>query len=393
MWASRVGFQSKRVVLVTGELVLITGGAGFIGSHTADRLLEIGYRVRTIDSLIGQVHGDARGRPDYLDAHVELHRGDIRDASAVERALQDATYVYHFAAETSVGQSMHAVEQYLSTNVLGTAQLWEAVQERPGQIKRIVLASSRAIYGEGRYYCFRCGHVFPEQRSEDQLLAGNWWHYCPVCGARLEARATDETSPPNPVSVYGLTKRMQEDVCRLMRRTLGVPVTVLRYFNVYGPRQSLTNPYTGLIPMFCTRIKNGRPLVLYEEGVPLRDFVHIDDVVDANVAALDGPGEYEVVNVGSGQAMSLTEVADTLCSVLDLPCRVALTKRFRVGDVLGCYANLDGSARLVGTEQRIDFKTGVKTLLPWLDTESVEDRSEEVEAELRHKGVLRDGNG
>jgi dTDP-L-rhamnose 4-epimerase len=374
---------------VTDELVLITGGAGFIGSHTADRLLEIGYRVRVLDSLIAQVHGDDRGRPGYLDDQVEVHLGDMRDASAVESALQDASYVYHFAAETGVGQSMYAVEHYFSTNVVGTAQLWEAVQRRPGQIKRVVLASSRAIYGEGRYHCPRCGEVFPRQRSEEQLLAGDWWHHCPICSSKLEARATDEATPPNPVSVYGLTKRMQEDMCKLLGGTLGVPVAVLRYFNVYGPRQSLTNPYTGLIPMFCTRIKNGRPLVLYEEGVPLRDFVHIDDVVDANVAALQWTGDYEVVNVGSGQALSLTEVAETLRSVLDLSCRVELTTRFRVGDILGCYADLDRSAELMGNDQRVDFKAGLETLVPWLDGQALEDRSEQVEAELREKGILK----
>jgi dTDP-L-rhamnose 4-epimerase len=378
---------------MTDELVLITGGAGFIGSHTADRLLEIGYRVRVLDSLIGQVHGEHLRRPDYLDARVELHVGDVRDPSAVENALEGVAYVYHLAAQTGVGQSMYEVRDYFSTNILGTAQLWEAVQQRPEQIRRIVLASSRAIYGEGRYYCYRCGDVFPEPRSVDQLLVGNWWHNCPVCGSRLEARATDEASPPHPVSVYGLTKRMQEDVCKLMGRTLGISVTVLRYFNVYGPRQSLNNPYTGLIPMFCARIKNERPLVLYEEGVPLRDFVHIDDVVDASVAALDRPGAYEEVNVGSGRAISLTQLAETLCSVLDFPCRIELTKRFRVGDILCCYANLDRSARLVGHDQRIDFKAGVETMVSWLDAQEVEDRSEEAERELRQKGVLREGIG
>jgi dTDP-L-rhamnose 4-epimerase len=377
---------------MSGELVLVTGGAGFIGSHTADALLRTGFRVRALDSLIPQVHEAGAKRPEYLDDEVELVLGDIRDPAAVEEALEDVSYVYHFAAETGVGQSMYAIEHYFSTNVVGTAQLWEAIQARGRGVKRMVLASSRAIYGEGRYHCPRCGDVYPDQRSEERLLKGDWWHYCPVCASKLEARPSDESTRANPVSVYGLTKEMQEDVCKLMGRTLGIPVTVLRYFNVYGPRQSLTNPYTGLIPTFCNRLRKERPLPLYEEGVPLRDFVHIDDVVAANVAALQQSSSYDVINVGSGHALSLVEVADTLRSVLDgSGGQVQLTTRFRLGDILGCYANLDRSAELVGSGDRVSFDDGLRTLIPWLDAHEVDDRSEQVEAELRDKGILKEG--
>ena len=195
----------------------------------------------------------------------------------------------------------------------------KAIQKRPGQIKRFILASSRAIYGEGRYSCARCGEVVPDQRSEEQLLRADWRHHCPVCSADLEPRPSDENTQPSPVSVYGLTKKIQEDICRLMGNTLGVPIAILRYFNVYGPRQSVTNPYTGVIPMFCTRIRSGRPIQLYEQGVPLRDFVHVNDVVDANIAALSLTGDVHVVNVGSGTALSLREVADI--AVLGPRCR------------------------------------------------------------------------
>jgi dTDP-L-rhamnose 4-epimerase len=377
---------------MTGELVLITGGAGFIGSHTADALLGAGYRVRALDSLIPQVHGAGEARPGYLSDDVELIVGDVRDGDAVAGALEGVSYVYHFAAETGVGQSMYAIEHYFSTNVVGTAQLWEAIQARAGGVKRVVLASSRAVYGEGRYHCPHCGDVYPDQRSEERLLKGDWWHYCPVCSSRLEARPSDESTRPNPVSVYGLTKQMQEDVCALMGRTLGIPVTVLRYFNVYGPRQSLTNPYTGLIPMFCTRLRKQRPLPLYEEGVPVRDFVHIEDVVAANVAALATDSAYEVVNVGSGQALSLVDVAETLREVLDgSGADIQLTTRFRLGDILGCFANLDRSAALVGSDRRVAFDEGLRTLIPWLEAHDVDDRSEQVEAELRDKGILKEG--
>ena len=375
---------------MTPETVLITGGAGFIGSHTADRLLAAGYRVRVIDSLIPQVHGEGRRRPAYLNTEVELQIGDVRDLSAVDRALEDVTYLYHLAADTGVGQSMYAVGQYFSTNVLGTAQLWEGIQKRPGQIKRLVLASSRAIYGEGRYSCAQCGDVVPDQRSEEQLLRADWRHNCPICSGDLVPRPSDENTQPGPVSVYGLTKKIQEDICRLMGKTLGVPIAILRYFNVYGPRQSVTNPYTGVIPMFCTRIRSGRSIPLYEQGVPVRDFVHVNDVVDANIAALSLTGDIHVVNVGSGTALSLREVADIVCSALGVAPNVQLTTRFRVGDILGCYANLDRSARLVGSEERVPFKEGLRTLLPWLDAQELDDRSEQVEAEARLKGVLKE---
>ena len=372
------------------QTVLITGGAGFIGSHTADRLLSAGYHVRVLDSLIPQVHGEGRRRPAYLSSEVDLQIGDVRNASAIDSALEDVSYVYHLAADTGVGQSMYAVGQYFSTNVVGTAQLWEGIQKRPGQIKRLILASSRAVYGEGCYSCVRCGNVVPDQRSVDQLLRADWSHHCPVCAAELESRPSDETTRTRAVSVYGLTKQFQEDICRLMGSTLSVPVTILRYFNVYGPRQSVSNPYTGVIPMFCTRIKSGRPIHLYEQGVPLRDFVHVSDVVDANVAALSLSGQLDVINVGSGRALTLREVAEILCSVLDAPANIQLTTKFRVGDILGCYANLDRSSQLVGTEKRIAFSEGVRTLLPWLATQEIDDRSERVEAELRSKGVLKE---
>ncbi|HEY7280437.1 MAG TPA: NAD-dependent epimerase/dehydratase family protein [Actinomycetota bacterium] len=378
---------------MAGELVLITGGAGFIGSHTADRLLELGYRVRVLDALIPQVHGEDAARPAYLNDEVELRVGDVRDPEAVDRALAGATYVYHLAADTGVGQSMYALQQYFSTNVLGTSLVWERIQRRPGTVGRVVLSSSRAVYGEGRYWCRICGDVFPGQRSEARLLRGDWWHYCPNCSRKLEPRPSAEDSPARPVSVYGLTKKMQEDTCNLMGGTLGVPVSILRYFNVYGPRQSLTNPYTGLIPTFSTRLRLGRPVFLYEEGIPWRDFVHVDDVVRANVAAIAGARPPETVNVGSGTALSLRDVVEALCGVLGGRCVVERTTKFRLGDILGCYAGLETGNSLVGSTERVSFRDGLRSLLPWLETSPGVDRSEEVEAELRARGVLKEGGG
>ena len=372
------------------ELVLITGGAGFIGSHTGDRLIEAGYRVRALDSLIPQVHVGGV-RPDYLHPEIELQIGDVLDRSALRAALADVSYVYHFAAETGVGQSAYAVRRYFETNVFGTAALWEAIRETTTPPKRVVLSSSRAVYGEGKYNCPTHGPVYPNQRAEEQLQTKDWWHYCPICSLRLDFLPTDEDSPLKPISVYGLTKKIQEEVCMFMSNAIGVPTTILRYFNVYGPRQSPSNPYTGLIPLFCTRLLTGRPLSLYEEGVPVRDFVHVSDVAKANVAAIRTDlSPIGTLNVGSGEPLTLRDVAVALSEKLSRNGRIEHTGKYRVGDILGCYAH-QGRASIVLGDARVTFDEGIRFLSPWLKQVDVADRSEEVEAELRRMGILREG--
>jgi dTDP-L-rhamnose 4-epimerase len=371
------------------ELVLITGGAGFIGSHTGDRLIEAGYRVRVLDSLVPQVHTTGR-RPDYLHPEIELHVGDVLDTSAVEVALADVDYVYHLAADTGVGQSAYSVRRYFQTNVLGTAALWEAIQRTGPPIKRLVLSSSRAVYGEGKYNCPTHGPFFPKQRSEQQLQARDWWHYCPICSSRLNFGPTDEEAPLNPVSVYGLTKKVQEDVSIFMSQATGVPVTIFRYFNVYGPRQSQSNPYTGLIPLFCTRLSTGRAVSLYEDGVPVRDFVHVSDVARANVAAIQAHSTpIEVLNVGTGRPLALHEVAEALRRELSRNGRIEQTGKYRIGDILGCYADIGRARDLLG--DAIRFEDGIRFLTPWLKQQDLTDRSDDVEEELRSMGVLREG--
>jgi dTDP-L-rhamnose 4-epimerase len=292
------------------DLVLLTGGAGFVGSHTATRLLELGYRVRVLDSLLSQVHG-APPRP-RLAPEVELRVGDVRDPAALRSALKDVRFVFHLAAETATGQSMVEVDRYVDANVRGAAGLWEAVA-RNAEVEHVVLASSRAVYGEGRHVCARCGPVFPGARDEARLRERAWQHVCPACGAETQPTATAEDDPRRPVSVYALTKQGQEDISLFMADRLGVALVVLRYFNVYGPGQSPLNPYTGLLVTLWGRILAGKPLVLYEDGTPLRDFVHVRDVVDANVAALEpGRPAGTVFNVGSGRAVSLSELAAIL---------------------------------------------------------------------------------
>jgi dTDP-L-rhamnose 4-epimerase len=370
------------------ERVLITGGAGFIGSHTADLLLTKGFQVRVLDALIPQVHPS--GRPSYLSPEVELIVADVRNSDAVSKALDGVSYVYHFAAETGVGQSMHELERYFSTNVVGTAVLWEQIQKSGPQVKKVILSSSRAVYGEGMYHCSKCGIVYP-QRSKRQLMAHQWYPRCSSCGGVVEILPTSENATPHPVSVYGLTKKMQEDICVLMGKALGIPVVILRYFNVYGPRQSLSNPYTGIVVNFLLRAKVGKPLLLYEEGLPVRDFVHVSDVVQANFLALvTNTSPIEVFNIGTGVGTSIADLAHMIFQVLRKPEKIKYTTRFRVGDIFGCYANIEHAFQKLNYRPTIGLTNGLSTVLSDLIYDFSEDSLDHVEEELRKWGLLQE---
>ncbi|MCA9994989.1 MAG: NAD-dependent epimerase/dehydratase family protein [Anaerolineales bacterium] len=369
------------------KTILITGGAGFIGSHTADALLARGYRVRVLDALISQVHPQ-RCRPDYLANDVELLVGDICDPEAMAAALDGVDYVYHMAAETGVGQSLVEVERYVQTNVTGTAVLWQTIQRTQAPIKRLILASSRAVYGEGEYGCPTCGVVYPGQREAAQLHDEQWHPTCPHCQRLLCLRPVSETTPSRPVSVYGLTKHNQEELCQLMGKMLNIPVTILRYFNVYGPRQAHANPYTGVVIHFFRQAMARQPVPLYERGLPIRDFVHVLDVVQANLLALHalptvGPAVY---NVGSGQAISIRELAEMVFTAVNLPPRIQSTSRFRLGDIFGCYADLSRIQRL-GYTPEVAFADGLATLLGGWQYE--ETAVADIDSEMRRWGVLQ----
>lgn len=374
--------------------ILLTGGAGFIGSHTADALLAKGYKVRVLDALIEQVHPQ-QTRPDYLAPAVELIQGDICDPTAVSQALADVDIVYHFAAETGVGQSMVEIKRYYQTNVTGTAVLWQEIQRQQRPIERFVLASSRAVYGEGKYACRSCGMVYPHQRSVRQLQEEDWRPRCPNCNQSVTIRPVTETTPSRPVSIYGLTKRQQEDLCLLMGQTLSVPVTVLRYFNVYGSRQAFTNPYTGVVIHFFRQVMQQEPIQLYERGLPVRDFVHVLDVVQANLRALHGRDMQEIYNVGSGKAMTISELAETVLLVAnplqtspeDVQKAILSTPRFRVGDIFGSYANLTHIRRHLGYVPEVAFADGLATLLASWTYEKT--AVADIDAELRRWGILQ----
>ena len=369
--------------------VLVTGGAGFIGSHTCDALLESGHRVRVLDMLDPQVHGPDRKLPSWVDPRVEFLQGDVRCRDDLVRSIEDVDAVFHLAAQTGVGQSMYEIHGYCDVNVGGTAMLLDVLANTPHKIKRIIFSSSRAVYGEGAYQCASCGPVHPPLRERVALERSEWGIFCPSCGGGLETLPTPEGKPLSPISVYAETKRVQEQLLRIFSSAYGVPCTILRYFNVYGTRQALGNPYTGIGPIFVARILSGHRISIYEDGLQGRDFVNVRDVVQANMLALelDSPG-VETFNVGSGQRLTIIDLARHICRELDAPEDFLFQGQFRMGDIRNCYADLRNSRAVLGYQPSVSFDSGVGELVSWARGERRDDRLHEAEAALRLRKLM-----
>jgi dTDP-L-rhamnose 4-epimerase len=370
------------------SLVLITGGAGFIGSHVADRLLEQGYRVRVLDTLDPQVHGESRALfPRYLSADVETLRGDVRSMRDMERALEGVEAVFHFAAAVGVGQSMYQIERYTDINNRGTAVLLEALLRR--RVSKLVVASSMSVYGEGLYCTERGDNVCPQPRSLDRLKSGHWELNGPD-GQPLTPAPTSEDKQTSPQSVYALSKLDQETLCLLFGRAYNVPVVALRFFNVYGERQALSNPYTGVLAIFASRYLNGKPPVVFEDGRQRRDFVHVRDLAHACVLALECDAAADVtLNIGSGRSYSVIEVAERLGRVLGRESIAPqISGRYRAGDIRHCFADITRATELLGYRPRIDLDSGLAELSGWLAENVSEDRTEVAERELCGRGLV-----
>jgi len=365
--------------------ILITGGAGFIGSHLADDLLARGHRVRALDLLSPQVHGDDCERPEYLNAGVDLIRGDVRDARAVRRALEGAEVVFHFAAAVGVGQSMYEIEHYTSTNNLGTAVLLQELARRP--VARLVVASSMSLYGEGQYLGAN-GEIVPAvERTLEQLRAGDWEPRGPG-GSPLVPQPTPETKPPSLSSVYALSKYDQERLCLMIGRAYGIPTVALRFFNVFGTRQSLSNPYTGVLAIFASRLLNERPPLIFEDGLQRRDFVHVSDVVQACRLAMDTPAAAgRAFNVGSGDAYTVREIADLMAAVLEKPIDPEICGQYRVGDIRHCFADITLARDVLGYEPAVTLEDGLIELAEWLSHRTAHDRVADARQELAARGL------
>ena len=366
--------------------ILITGGAGFVGSHLADALLAAGHNVRILDNLTSQVHQHTM--PDYLARDAEFVHGDVQDSVAVRRALADIHVVFHMAAAVGVGQSMYEIERYMGTNTQGTAVLLQEILRRRSHMEKLVLASSMSIYGEGKYRCARCNDAAPLLRSVEQLRTKQWEPVCPVCAEALTPMPTDESKRLQCGSIYALSKKNQEEMCLLFGRTYGLPVVALRYFNIYGTRQALSNPYTGVAANFASRIMNGNPPLIFEDGLQMRDFVSVEDVVQANMLAMEcSKADGLALNIGSGVPITIREVAAELARAMDSGIAAELTQKYRAGDVRHCFADISAARKLLGYRPRVRFADGLEQLVEWLCSQQPQDRAAEAVAQLSEFGL------
>lgn len=369
--------------------VLVTGGAGFIGSHLVDALVDQGHRVRVLDALVSQVHGE-NAAPTYLNSAAEFIQADICDRNAITIALEDIDVVFHEAAEVGVGQSMYEIERYVRANDLGTAVLLEAILARKSQIKKLVVASSMSIYGEGAYTCETCGPVAPQIRPSSQLLERRWEAECPTCGKQLSPALTTEEKPLFPTSVYAVTKQDQEQFCLAVGRSYGIPSVALRYFNVYGTRQALSNPYTGVCAIFSARLLNGNRPLIFEDGEQTRDFVHVSDIVQANLLALEtDAADYQAINVGTGVATSVRTVSHLLARGLNLDIEPEIVAKYREGDIRHCVADISKAKTLLGYEPRVTLERGIPELLSWVSAQAAQDQVASATAELESRQLVR----
>jgi dTDP-L-rhamnose 4-epimerase len=367
--------------------ILVTGGAGFIGSHLVDALIENGHRVRVLDKLVPQVHTE--GRPLYLNSSAEFIHGDVIDRPLLERALKGIDAVYHEAAEVGVGQSMYEMHRYVQANTLGVAVLLEALVAQRNAVRKLIVASSMSIYGEGAYLCSDCGVINPEPRPAGQLLARRWEVECPSCLGELKPIETNEEKPLYPTSVYAITKQDQEQLALVVGRAYSIPTVALRYFNVYGTRQALSNPYTGVCAIFSSRLLNDQSPVVFEDGGQSRDFVHVSDIVRANLLALETDrADYQAVNIGTGVATTVLQVAQLLAVGLKRDVEPEITGKYREGDIRHCVANISRARSLLGYEPRVTLEQGMPELLKWITAQKAEDRVIEATSELvAHKLV------
>jgi dTDP-L-rhamnose 4-epimerase len=370
--------------------ILITGGAGFIGSHIADRFLAGGWAVRVIDSLEPQVHGPGGKKPDYLDPRVEFVHADICDRRAVVAALEDVDCLSHHAAAVGVGQSMYEIERYARTNALGAAVVLDAIANEKHRVKKMIVASSMSIYGEGLYRCSEHGLVSTAARPLSRLKEHHWEVTCPHCGKDLLPLPTPETKPIEPSSVYAIHKRDHEELFRVVGRAYGISTTAFRYFNTYGTRQALSNPYTGVVAIFASRLVNQKAPLMFEDGLQRRDFVSVLDVAEANwLAAASSSGDGEVFNVGSGVSVNVREIAGIVSEALRIKIAPEVTGKFREGDIRHCFADITKIKARLGWSPRRSLADEAPALAAWIQSQPAVDFVDKARHDLERRGLTR----
>lgn len=375
--------------------VLITGGAGFIGSNLALKLKEKEYDVTVLDTLSLQIHGNSPDKtsPLYknIKGKVKFIKGSVTSREDWMKALDGQEIVIHLAAETGTGQSMYEIKRYVDVNIGGTAMLLDILTNSKHNVKRVVVAESRAIYGEGKYHCDTCGDVYPTERKEYDMAKGDFECHCPKCGGKVALVATTEGSAIHPSSVYGIGKQVQGQLVHLICKNIGIESVSFRYQNVYGPGQSLTNPYTGILSIFSTRIKNHKEINIFEDGKETRDFVYIDDVVDATIAGMEVPeANGHVFNVGTGVATDVLTVAQTLCKHYGIKVPLKVSGNYRLGDIRHNYADITLAKNILKFQPKVSFDEGIKRFTDWVNRQELQtDNYEASLEEMKQKGLFK----
>lgn len=366
-------------------IILVTGGAGFVGSHLVDKLLNKGHKVIVYDNLDSQVH---KKFPDYLSEEVKYLIEDVRNKKQLSAAVRKADVVYHLAAKVGVGQSMYEIGSYIDVNTKGTAFLLDILVNEQTNVKKLIVASSMSTYGEGAYACSYCGRVNPDVRSDKQLKKHNWELYCPKCKRILEPIPTTEHKYQDCTSIYALSKKQQEKMCLLIGEHYNIPTTAFRFFNIYGSRQALSNPYTGACAIFSTSLLCGNSPIIFEDGLQTRDFVHVDDICQALLLSLE-KDMTGVFNVGTGNPITIKKVAEVLSKEINPNISPIVTNKFRSGDIRHCYADIS-KIKSFGYKPKIKFEEGVNEFVDWVKKQKeVEDKSKKAIKELESKGILK----
>jgi len=368
--------------------ILVTGGAGFIGSHLVDALVRRGHQIRVLDALVPQVHGLNATWPTWVPAEVEKMRGDVTDPAVWSEALKEIEIVYHLAAEVGVGQSMYEITRYMNANTMGTAHLLQLLVRGDHSVRKLIVASSMSIYGEGAYRKNSGEKSYPQLRSPAQLAERKWELY--DSSEPLVPIPTAEDKPLYPTSIYAISKRDQEEMCLAIGRAYKIPTIALRFFNVYGPRQALSNPYTGVAAIFSGRLLNGKPPVIFEDGLQSRDFVHVQDIVQGLLLCMErDEANYEAINIGTGRQLTILDVANALIHELKVNVKPQIVNQFREGDIRHCFADIRKAQRLLGYQPTVRFEQGISELVEWVRRQIAEDKVETAVAELSARGLTR----
>lgn len=367
--------------------ILVTGGAGFIGSHLVDRLINLGHHVTILDNLESQVH---RGRqPKYINKEADFVKGDVRDYKVLHSVLSKKNIVFHLASRVGVAQSNYEIEKYVNTNVGGMANLLDIAVNQKLSLQKIIMTASMTSYGEGSYRCASHGLVKPHLRQAADVRKGQWDPHCPLCQKTIRSVETTEQALINNNSIYSLTKNVQEELLSFIGTAYHIPFVSLRCFNVYGPRQSLSNPYTGVSAIFISRLKHNRPPVVYEDGNQTRDFVSVHDVVDALIASMNNENaKSEILNIGSGKPTKIKDLAVAIAKVLGKKIKPQITGEFRLNDIRHCFADISKAKKVLGWQPKISLNDGLQELVSWSHQETAKDLFDLAEKQLRDKSLL-----